>query len=600
MQGSDTAQKHTRSRSLPSSEESGLLTRFTNPVPLILLVTIFALALRLVDLGGRVAHQDEARVAYWIARYAETGIWQYRPIVHGPFLVHVNSILFSLFGANDFSMRLIVALLGGLLPLSALLFRERLRPSETIALAVLFAFNPVLLYYSRFMRNDVPLAAAMVFALGFLVRFSDTRKLRYLFAGVASFALGFTMKENALLYAACWAGAGVLLYDHRLFLRRVGNDGIAAAIPPRLRNWVRETDRQSLALTALIGIGVTFLAVIEFLAIIILFYAPRSQTQPGPGLWKAFSSPGMVPEVIGTATLGTWNEFQSWTGHTDHSYLPFLGDFVETLEVGALALCLLAVVGFLVDRYSGDLPNDVVAFGFYWGVASILGYPLVMDIKAGWATVHAIVPLAFPAAVGLALVFRWGRDAYEGRDDVSVIAAVVLLLLVSAQVGATAYDTSYQNPQSPDNQLVQYAQSSSEAKPLLNDLQRIARTNEGTDVLFYGGELYSSDESDHEVAPAGGGWFERLPLAWYFEAADADITSTKNASDLAGEKPPIVVTMNNASTCSDQDGTAEDIDPYMDGYSRYEFHRYGFDSGCTVSNMAIYVEDGQASVNQTA
>ncbi len=594
MQGSDTAQKHT----LTSSEESGLLERFANSVSIVALVAVVALLLRLVNLGARVAHQDEARVAYWIARYAETGIWEYRPIVHGPFLVHVNSLVFSVLGTNDFTMRLVVAVFGGLLPLSALLFRERLRSTETIALALLFALNPVLLYYSRFMRNDVPLAAVMVFAFGFVVRFSDTRKLRYLFAGVASFALGFTMKENALLYAACWAGAAVLLYDHRLFLRRVGSEGIAAAIPPRLRNWVRENDKQSIARTALFGSGVAVLAVLEFLLIIIFFYAPRSQTRPGPGLWKAISDPAMVPKVIGAATVGTWDKFQSWTGHTDHPYLPFLGDYLQTLEVGALALCLLAVIGFVVDRYSGDRPRDVVAFGFYWGVASILGYPLVMDIKAGWATVHAIVPLAFPAAVGLALIFRWGREGYERQDDVSVVAAVVLLLLVTAQVGATAYDTTYQNPQSPDNQLVQYAQSSTEAKPLLTDLQRIARENQGPDVLFFGEELDTPDESDNDVPKAGPGWFARLPLAWYFEAANAEVVSTNESSDLSGQKPPIVVTLNNVSTCNSEDGTAEDIESHMAGYDRYQFHRYGFDSGCTVSSMSIYVD--RLSQNATA
>ncbi|WP_266078882.1 flippase activity-associated protein Agl23 [Haladaptatus caseinilyticus] len=599
MQGSDTAQKRSRSLPFTSSDESGVVSRFANPVPLVVLITAFGLFLRLVNLGARVAHQDEARVAYWMARYAENGIWFYRKIVHGPFFFHVNSTMFSLFGANDFIMRLVVALMGGCLPLAALLFRKRLRPSETVALAALFALNPLLLYYSRFLRNDVPLAMVMVFAFGFFVRFADTRKLRYVFAGVAFFALGFTMKENALLYAACWVGAGALIYDHRLFLRRVGNDGIAGAIPPGLRNWVRTNDSRAITTTIFMGVGVALLAVLEFLTVIVFFYAPRSQTRPGIGLWKSLSNPTTVPELIHTSTVGTWEKFISWSGHTDHAYLPYLGDSLQTLKVGGLALCLLAVVGFLVDRYSGDRPNDVVAFGFYWGVASVLGYPIVMDIKAGWAMVHAIVPLAFPAAVGLALVFRWGREGYERRDDVSLAAAVVLLLLVSAQVGATAYDTSYQNPQSPDNQFVQYAQSSSgEAKPLLHDLQRISRRNDGPDVMFFGEELYSPDESDHEVPPAGQGWFDRLPLAWYFEAADANVVSTNEPTDLRGAKPPIVVTLNNVSTCNSEDGTAEDIDQYMAGYEAYEFQRFAYDSGCTVSSMTIYVDKDEIDDRQ--
>ncbi|WP_049969518.1 flippase activity-associated protein Agl23 [Haladaptatus cibarius] len=577
-----------------SSIRESLTTTATRTQLAVIGITVFALFLRLINLGARVAHQDEARVAYWMARYAENGVWFYRRFVHGPFFFHVNSFMFEIFGANDFIMRLVVALMGAALPLAALLFRKRLRPSETVALAALFALNPILLYYSRFLRNDVPLAMVMVFALGFFVRFFDTRKLRYLFLGVASFALGFTMKENALLYLACWVGAGALVYDHRLFLGRVGNEGIAGAIPPKLRNWFRENDGRTIKRTVLKGVGVVLLVVVEFLAIIVFFYAPRSQTRPGVGLWKAFSNPGMFPELIHTSTVETWQQFISWSNSSDHAYLPYLIDSLRSLEVGALALCLLAVVGFLVDRYSGDRPNALVSFGFYWGVASVLGYSLAMDIKAAWAMVHAVVPLAFPAAVGLALIFRWGREGYERGDDVSAVAAAVLLLLVSAQVGMAAYDTSYQNPQSPDNQLVQYAQSASspdDVKPLLSDLQQISQENDGTDVLFFGEELDTPDESDNDVPPPGPGWHARLPLGWYFETADAEVASTNRSTDLAGEKPPIVVTLNNVSTCISEDGTAEDIDSYMEGYEAHQFQRYGFNSGCHVSDMTIYVEE---------
>lgn len=604
MQGSDTAQK--RTRPLTSSDESSLLHRLLEPVPLVVLITVFGLALRLVNLGTRVAHQDESRVAYWSYAFMKNGVWYYRRIIHGPFLLQMDSIVFALFGANDFTMRLIVALIGGLLPLAALLFRKRLRASETVALAFLFATNPLLLYYSRFMRNDVMLAAVMVFALGFVVRYFDTRRLRYVFAAVACFTLGFTMKENALLYAACWAGGAVLLYDHRLMLRRVGNEGIGAAIPSRVRTGaVRLFERDTAVVISILkGLGIALLAAVEALAIIVYFYAPRSQSQPGPGLWKSLSQPSMIPEVFTAATIKAGNQFLGWQHHSDHSYLPYLDHFLTSLKVGALALCILAVVGFIVDRYSGDRPRDIVSLGFYWGVVSILGYPLVMDIKAGWATVHAIVPLAFPAAVGLALIFRWGWEAYEDHDDVSLAAAAVLLLLIVGSVGTTAYSTSYQNPQSPDNQFVQYAQSSStDAKPLLHDLQRISRENEGTDVLFYGSEFYSPNEAADDVYPVkggegGDGWFARLPLAWYLETADADINSTTNPAALGGDKPPIVIAPANVSTCSSQDSTSEDIEGYMSGYTRYEFQRFGFDSGCTVSTIVIYVQ--QDSLDDSA
>jgi uncharacterized protein (TIGR03663 family) len=75
-----------------------------------------------------------------------------------------------------------------------------------IALALFFASDPILVYYSRFMRNDVLLAAFAVAGVGLFVRLIDTGRRRYLYAGVAAFALAFTTKENAVVYVVTLAG----------------------------------------------------------------------------------------------------------------------------------------------------------------------------------------------------------------------------------------------------------------------------------------------------------------------------------------------------------------------------------------------------------
>ncbi|MEF8840826.1 MAG: flippase activity-associated protein Agl23, partial [Haloarculaceae archaeon] len=108
------------------------------------LTVLAGLALRLVVLGSRVAHFDEGRVAYFTEYFVRTGNFEYRPIIHGPFLQHVNSGVFAALGPTDFAMRLVVALVGAALPLTALLFRDRLRETEVLALAFFLALNPVL------------------------------------------------------------------------------------------------------------------------------------------------------------------------------------------------------------------------------------------------------------------------------------------------------------------------------------------------------------------------------------------------------------------------------------------------------------------------
>lgn len=237
------------------------------------LITLLALTVRLFALGGRVAHQDEARVAFWAYRYMKTDVYWYRPIVHGPFLTIVDSYVFSLLGTSDFTMRLVVAVVGGLLPLSALLYSHRLRSNETIALALALGANPILIYYSRFYRNDLLLAGFMFVAFGFFLRAYDHHRPAFVYLGTVVFALAFTTKENALVYPVAWVGAAVLLWDRRLLVNRIEDRGFRSAVikPVRqiasgLRNWWLHLA----------------MAIVEFFAIFVFFYAPRGSASRVP------------------------------------------------------------------------------------------------------------------------------------------------------------------------------------------------------------------------------------------------------------------------------------------------------------------------------
>ena len=110
------------------------------------------------------------------------------------------------------------AILGGLLPLVALLYRDRLRDAEVAGLALLLAVNPILLYYSRFMRFDFPLAAFVLLTVGLTLRAVDRENPWYLLPAGVAFAVAFATKENVILYPVCWLGASLLLVNDRLLL----------------------------------------------------------------------------------------------------------------------------------------------------------------------------------------------------------------------------------------------------------------------------------------------------------------------------------------------------------------------------------------------
>jgi uncharacterized protein (TIGR03663 family) len=185
----------------------------------LLAVAVGGTLARLLALGDRVAHWSEARLGYDVLRYAATGVFEYRPVAHGPLLYHVDRVLFEVVGASDFAARLPVAVVSGLLPLAAWLFRDHLRDSEVLALGVLLAANPALVYYSRFAAGDVLVAAFALFALGFLVRTRHTGDPRYLYAASTMGAFAFASKADALLYALLWIAAGLIVADQRAFLR---------------------------------------------------------------------------------------------------------------------------------------------------------------------------------------------------------------------------------------------------------------------------------------------------------------------------------------------------------------------------------------------
>ncbi|WP_336023017.1 flippase activity-associated protein Agl23 [Halobellus salinisoli] len=516
--------------------------------------TAVALVLRLVALGGRIFHWDEGRVGYWILRYHETGVHTYRPIVHGPFLPIVNDWLFVLLPVSDFAARLPVALVGGLFPLAAWLFRERLRDTELVALAALLALNPLVVYYSRFMRNDVLVAAFSVVALGLVVRGFDTGRLRYAFPTTAFFALAFTTKANALLYVLCFLGAGALIADHRLLASRARGES-ARTVVGRWRTSVSRsltahgpTAKASLARVLATGGG----ALVLFLAITVFFYAPR------PDLWQALSNPAQLPNVLDAGTVGAAEKLtETWGGggHQDHPYLPYLVDLVESLVYGAPALIAFGLLGVVADRYGlfGDGPRELVTFATYWAVASLFGYPIATDIEAPWAAIHVIVPLAIPGAVGVAFIVDAARDALDSRDAVSVgLAALILLSAIGGVAGANA--AYFNSTDEADKQVLQWAQPENSLKPTIEVVGDVAAENdEGADVLFVGTSppgsdetlFYVRDESSLNTAPPGGpAWHDRLPLPWYLERADANVTSSPPDADLSetlSDPPPVVI-----------------------------------------------------------
>lgn len=552
----------------------------------VLALAFVALVARLVLLDARPSHFDEGRVAYWTLNYVETGEFHYRYIIHGPLVQHAGAALFGLVGASDFASRLPVALVGGALPLVTLWLRHRLSTVETVGLAFFLALNPVLLYYSRFMRSTVLVAAFCFVAFAAFVRVYDGFGARYLYLGAASLALGFVAKESAILYVLCWLGASALVIDAKLF--RVGGEesGVSWTRKRTAAFHERFAGRgEILSDWALRWVGHGAAACILFVVLFVFFYAPRGGEWVG--LYDVLGNPLLLPEMLGTLADQVTTGYGYWFGggseRTLQDLLGSLRYLLEPIAGYAGPLIGLAVAGFFLERYVSDDPRQLVLGCAYWGFVSIPGYALGTDINNPWILVNALVPLAVPAAVGLATIVDAGRDALATDDEVSAAVVAVLLLLVTGSVVAGAATGVYTNTTDPDNPLVQFAQPSAEMRPAVDRLVEVSRRTDGTDAIVYDttGNLVDM-QTEAPRRPACLTWFNALSLPWYLEAHDVAVECADAPAALPDTLPPVVITtgectLERAADCRKQPGAMappEALAGRLEGYERYPYlHR---------------------------
>lgn len=510
-------------------------------------VVTLALVVRFVDLGSRPFHWGEARVGYWTLRFAETGVYEYRPVAGGPFLYVVGRWLLTLLPATDFVARIPVALVGGVLPATALLFRGRLRDDETVAVAVVLAFAPVLLYYSRFLRGDVPLAAAALVAIGCVVRWVDTDDRQFLYGGAAAAAVGAGSSGFALATLALVTAAGIITVDHR---RVAGEAETSRVAVVEVGRWV--VDRATAVARALF----------VFLGTWALLFTPRG--------WGLLLNPlTFAPRTYWAPIDAFYGVFIG--GREGTQFLPAVTDALSTtVSTGGLLLAV-ALVGFLADRYASlpgmldcDGPRAVVQFTSVWAGLGLIGYPVVAITVAPWTLVHVFVPLAVPAGVGLAALARYGRRSVAAGDAARATAALLVVLAVGAHAGVVVAEDAY-GPQTAGNSLAQFAQPSDDLEPLVDDMEEALAESDDPRVVYVGDRVYLPDESvadQPRISPEGArkAWGERLPLPWYVERTGAETASVVKPDRMEGS-PAVVIT---------DPGNAHAVDSRLSDYERRE------------------------------
>ncbi|MEZ4501142.1 MAG: TIGR03663 family protein [Dehalococcoidia bacterium] len=491
------------------------------------LIVAIALAMRVVDLGVRAMHHDESLHALFSYRFAQGNGYRHDPLMHGPLQFHLIAGLFKLFGASEAMSRLPSALAGTALVATPLLLRRWLGNTGVVIAALLLAVSPSLLYYSRFARNDIPIALATVFLVVGVWRYRDDGRTRWLVAIALAMALSFSMKETAYLTVAIMllyvnaALTGVLL-DRRGVVGHLSRAERAVVIFPlawlAAAAWPFATRRFDLGprpreadlvvvigtlvlpflaaavqvpITALGGIvdgdfertlgGATVGALVVGAAAVGLAWDWRRWLIVGGLTYLViiplFTTGFTNPEGIAGAF---WNQLDYWLAQQEvqRGTQPWFYYFLMVPLYEFLPL-LPALLGGAWLLWRGDRLTRLLAWWFI-GTFATLSYA---GEKMPWLTVHLALPLAFIAALALGRLLpdlvRRAREARMPAPAWAPVAAsslVVLFLLLLAVRNGSA--VAYAHPDTPVEPLI-YTQTSPDVPELARQIEVLAQARGG-------------------------------------------------------------------------------------------------------------------------
>ena len=190
-----------------------------------------ALGTRLWDVGGRTLHYDELLHAWYAWLFSEGSGYSHTPVTHGPFLFHAAAATFFVFGADDVTVRLLPALFGVALIALPLLLRRELGPTGAVATALLLLVSPSVLYFGRFVRNDIYMAVWALLLVAIMWRYLDRPRVWLLFAWIGTWAFAFTTKETSY-FLALILGFALFWMSAPYYWRWVRGRAKLSALPP--------------------------------------------------------------------------------------------------------------------------------------------------------------------------------------------------------------------------------------------------------------------------------------------------------------------------------------------------------------------------------
>ncbi len=167
---------------------------------------LIGIAARFYDLGARPYHHDESlhgMYGRYFYDFPDNNFYRYDPMLHGPFLYNMLRIVYSTFGDSDAGTRLPMAIIGSFLLFVPFLCRKYLDPRAILTATATLALSPTLIYWSKFIREDMPVIG--IWAILLLAAFTAPARFKPLIM-IPAILTHFTMKENSYVFTALLIG----------------------------------------------------------------------------------------------------------------------------------------------------------------------------------------------------------------------------------------------------------------------------------------------------------------------------------------------------------------------------------------------------------
>jgi uncharacterized protein (TIGR03663 family) len=441
---------------------------------LFLLILLATIALRFYALDLKLFHHDEAIHAWFSYRLLTEGVYTYDPMYHGPFLYYVTAGIFSLLGDSDLVGRLFPALLGTLIvPLLYPIYRlGYLDKKQTLVAALFLAVSPNMVYFSRFLRNDIFIVFFTMVLLVALLYYFERHQTRYALIAGAAIGLGMSAKENMPIivlifgvYFLYLIGTGKVQIPARRWLRDVAVCAIVAvgimavfyssfgAHPEVLMDgWLRAIEHwTSMHQAQRLG-GPPYFYILLF-----ILYEVPILVLAGIGILQFIGIPGIVSrwreKEVRPAELPGEEvaEAEDMTTETAAPPVEAAPDWRERLR----AIFSRAERVGPVDRQ-----KEFARFAIFWMLLSLAIYAYIGE-KVPWLILHQLLPMIFVAVY-----------AMTTRKAIIAVAASIFLVAMTLHVGFTPADI---------NEPIVQVQNSEELREVFTKIDAADRTAIATD-----------------------------------------------------------------------------------------------------------------------